>query len=165
LTRRHRHQSGTGGTRARGRAGPGPPGDFCAVLAAHPAHYAAITATDLLEHLSKPEVLRTFDDVAAALAPGCVFVGRVPNAVSPLGGHIRADGFTHQTSITACAIPPTRNGGRFRLGPQALFPRRSRLARAARAVVCQVVSACYRIGRATIRLGKTAKRSRNNYFP
>ena len=79
-------------------------GDFRAILAAHPAHYAAITATDLLEHLTKPEVLQTFDEVAAALAPGGVFVGRVPNAVSPLGGHIRNGDFTHQTSFTARSI-------------------------------------------------------------
>ncbi len=38
----------------------------------------AITATDLLEHLIKPKVLRTFGDVAAAPAPGGVFVARVP---------------------------------------------------------------------------------------
>ena len=79
-------------------------GDLRAILAGHEAHYAAITATDLLEHLTKPEVLQTFDDVAAALAPGGVFVGRVPNAVSPLGGHIRNGDFTHQTSFTARSI-------------------------------------------------------------
>src|SRR5205807_10594703 len=79
-------------------------GDFRAILAEHPAHYAATTATDLLEHLTKPEILQTFDDVAAALAPGGVFVGRVPNAVSPLGGHIRNGDFTHQTSFTARSI-------------------------------------------------------------
>jgi len=121
-------------------------GDFRAVLAAHPAHYAAITATDLLEHLTKPEVLQTFDDVAAALAPGGVFVGRVPNAVSPLGGHIRAGDFTHQTSFTdrsirqlaaaagleavvTCSCPPVAHG----------------LASAARVILWQVVSAGYRI--------------------
>ena len=79
-------------------------GDFRAILAAHPAHYAAITATDLLEHFTKPEILATFDDVAAALMPGGVFVARVPNAVSPLGGHIRNGDFTHQTSFTARSI-------------------------------------------------------------
>jgi hypothetical protein len=41
-------------------------GNFRASLAAHPAHYAAITATDLHEHLTKPEALQTFDDAAAA---------------------------------------------------------------------------------------------------
>jgi 2-polyprenyl-3-methyl-5-hydroxy-6-metoxy-1,4-benzoquinol methylase len=121
-------------------------GDFRAILAAHPAHYAAITATDLLEHLTKPEVLQTFDDVAAALAPGGIFIGRVPNAVSPLGGHIREGDFTHHTSFTARSIhqlvaavgfdsvivrssPPVAHGP----------------ASAARVMVWQVVSACYRI--------------------
>jgi hypothetical protein len=73
-------------------------------------------------------------------------VGRVPNAVSPLGGHIRDGDFTHQTSFTArsirqlaaaagfdsvlaCSAPPVAHG----------------LASAARVMVWQVVSACYRI--------------------
>jgi hypothetical protein len=34
-------------------------GDFRTSRAAHPTHYGAITATDLLEHLTKPEVLQT----------------------------------------------------------------------------------------------------------
>jgi 2-polyprenyl-3-methyl-5-hydroxy-6-metoxy-1,4-benzoquinol methylase len=121
-------------------------GDFRAVLAARPAHYAAITATDLLEHLTKPEVLQTFDAVIAALAPGGILVGRVPNAVSPLGGHVSAGDFTHQASFTArsisqlaaaagfdsaiaCSCPPVAHG----------------LASLARVAVWQVVSACYRI--------------------
>jgi 2-polyprenyl-3-methyl-5-hydroxy-6-metoxy-1,4-benzoquinol methylase len=121
-------------------------GDFRAILAAHPAHYAAITATDLLEHLTKPEVLQTFDNVAEALAPGGVFVGRVPNAVSPLGGHIQAGDFTHQTSFTARSIRQlaaaagfgsvlTRSSPPIAHGP----------ASAARVVVWQAVSACYQI--------------------
>ena len=121
-------------------------GDFRAILAAHPAHYAAITATDLLEHLTKPEVLQTFDDVAAALAPGGVFVGRVPNAVSPLGGHIRNGDFTHQTSFTARSIRQLAAAAGFdsvlaRSSP----PVAHGLASAARVMVWQVVSACYRI--------------------
>ena len=79
-------------------------GDFYAVLAADPAHDATIRATDVLEHLIKSEVIRTFDDVAAALAPGGAFVGKIPNAISPLGGHIRNDDFTHQMSFTARSI-------------------------------------------------------------
>ena len=79
-------------------------GDFRAILAAHPAHYASITATDVLEHFPKPAVLATLDEVAASLRPGGVFVARVPNAVSPLGGHIRNGDFTQQTSFTARSI-------------------------------------------------------------
>lgn len=121
-------------------------GDFRAILAAHPAHYAAITATDLLEHLTKPEVLQTFDDVAAALAPGGVFVGRVPNAVSPLGGHIRNGDFTHQTSFTARSIRQLAAAAGFdSILARSSPPVAHGLASAARVMVWQVVSACYRI--------------------
>lgn len=121
-------------------------GDCRSILAAQPAHYAAITATDLLEHLTKPEVLQTFDDVAAALAPGGAFVGRVPNAISPLGGHIRNGDFTHQTSFTARSIRQLAAAAGFdsvlaRSSP----PVAHGLASAARAMTWQVVSACYRI--------------------
>ncbi len=121
-------------------------GDFRTVLAAHPAHYAAITATDLLEHLTKPEVLRTFDDVAAALAPGGVFVGRVPNAVSPLGGHIQAGDFTHQTSFTARSIRQLAAAAGFESAiARSSPPVAHGLASGARVIVWQVVSAWYRI--------------------
>ena len=121
-------------------------GDFRTILATYPVHYAAITATDLLEHLTKPEVLQTFDDVAAALAPDGIFVGRVPNAVSPLGGHIRDGDFTHQTSFTARSIHQLATAAGFgsvlsRPSP----PVAHGLASAARVTVWQVVSACYRI--------------------
>jgi len=121
-------------------------GDFRAILAAHPAHFAAITATDLLEHLTKPEVLRTFDEVAAALAPGGVFVGRVPNAVSPLGGHIQAGDFTHLTSFTARSIRQLAAAAGFDLVlARSSPPVAHGLASAARVAVWQAVSACYRI--------------------
>jgi len=121
-------------------------GDFRAILAAHPAHYAAITATDLLEHLTKPEVLQTFDDVAATLKPGGIFVARVPNAVSPLGGHIMDGDFTHQTSFTARSIRQLAAAAKF----ESVLVRSSSPVvhgptSAARAMLWQAVSACYRI--------------------
>jgi 2-polyprenyl-3-methyl-5-hydroxy-6-metoxy-1,4-benzoquinol methylase len=79
-------------------------GDYRELLREHPGELAAVTATDLLEHLTKPEVLATFDAVAAALRPGGRFVARVPNAVSPLGGHTRYGDFTHETWYTARSI-------------------------------------------------------------
>jgi len=79
-------------------------GDYRAVLAAHHGQLAAITATDVLEHLTKDEVLGTFDHVAAGLAPNGVFVARVPNAVSPFGGHIRYGDFTHESWYTARSV-------------------------------------------------------------
>ena len=120
-------------------------GDFRAILAAHPAHYAAITATDLLEHFTKPEVLATFDDVASALRPGGVFVARVPNAVSPLGGHIRDGDFTHQTSFTARSIRQLAAAAGFDVVlARSCPPVAHGLVSTARVVVWQVVSACYR---------------------
>jgi SAM-dependent methyltransferase len=79
-------------------------GDYRAVLGVQPARFAAITATDVLEHLTKDEVLDTFDRVVAALKPGGVFIGRVPNAVSPFGGHIRYGDFTHESWYTARSV-------------------------------------------------------------
>jgi 2-polyprenyl-3-methyl-5-hydroxy-6-metoxy-1,4-benzoquinol methylase len=79
-------------------------GDYRELLTARPGELAAVTATDLLEHLTKPEVLATFDAVAVALRPGGVFVARVPNAVSPFGGQIRYGDFTHETWYTARSV-------------------------------------------------------------
>jgi SAM-dependent methyltransferase len=79
-------------------------GDYRELLREHQGELAAVTATDLLEHLTKPEVLATFDAVAAALRPGGRFVARVPNAVSPFGGHIRYGDFTHETWYTARSV-------------------------------------------------------------
>jgi len=79
-------------------------GDYLSVLCGRPGQLAAVTATDLLEHLTKTEVLATFDAVAAALRPGGRFIARVPNAVSPFGGHIRYGDFTHETWFTARSV-------------------------------------------------------------
>jgi 2-polyprenyl-3-methyl-5-hydroxy-6-metoxy-1,4-benzoquinol methylase len=79
-------------------------GDYRDVLGARLGELAAVTATDFLEHLTKDEVLNAFDRVAAALGPNGVFVARVPNAVSPFGGHIRYGDFTHESSFTARSI-------------------------------------------------------------
>jgi 2-polyprenyl-3-methyl-5-hydroxy-6-metoxy-1,4-benzoquinol methylase len=78
--------------------------DYRTVLAERPAHFAAVTATDVLEHLTKDEVLDTFDRVAQALTAQGVFIARVPNAVSPLGGHIRYADFTHESSYTGRSV-------------------------------------------------------------
>jgi 2-polyprenyl-3-methyl-5-hydroxy-6-metoxy-1,4-benzoquinol methylase len=79
-------------------------GDYRGVLQARPGQLAAVTASDLLEHLTKDEVLQTFDAVMAALLPRGVFIARVPNAVSPLGGHIRYGDFTHESWYTARSV-------------------------------------------------------------
>jgi 2-polyprenyl-3-methyl-5-hydroxy-6-metoxy-1,4-benzoquinol methylase len=79
-------------------------GDYRATLVSRSGQLAAVTATDVLEHLSKTEVMETFDLVAAALAPNGVFVARVPNAVNPFGGNIRYGDFTHESWYTAGSV-------------------------------------------------------------
>jgi SAM-dependent methyltransferase len=79
-------------------------GDYREALRERQGELAAVTATDLLEHLTKPEVLETFDAAAAALRPGGRLVARVPNAVSPFGGSIRYGDFTHETWYTARSV-------------------------------------------------------------
>ena len=121
-------------------------GDFRAIIAAHPAHFAAIMATGLLEQPTKPELLRRFDDVAAAPPPGGGATGKVPNAFSLLGGHIRDGHFTHQASFTARSIRQLTTAARFDsvLG-RSFRPVAHGLASAARVMVWEVVSACHRI--------------------
>src|ERR1700761_8076166 len=79
-------------------------GDYLSLLAGCAGQLAAVTATDVLEHLTKAEVVATFDAVTMALRPGGRFVARVPNAVSPFGGHIRYGDFTHETWFTARSV-------------------------------------------------------------
>jgi 2-polyprenyl-3-methyl-5-hydroxy-6-metoxy-1,4-benzoquinol methylase len=79
-------------------------GDYRHMLARRGDRVAAVTVTDLLEHLTKDEAPETFDRVIEVLDPGGVFVARVPNAVSPLGGHTRYGDFTHEWSYTVRSV-------------------------------------------------------------
>jgi 2-polyprenyl-3-methyl-5-hydroxy-6-metoxy-1,4-benzoquinol methylase len=64
----------------------------------------AVVATDLLEHLTRPELVAAFDEVRRALRPGGTFVARVPNAVSPMGGHTMYGDVTHETWFTSRSV-------------------------------------------------------------
>lgn len=79
-------------------------GDYRELLQERSGLLAAVTATDLLEHLAKEEVLDTFDRVEQALLPGGVFIARVPNAGSPFGSRIQYGDFTHESFFTARSI-------------------------------------------------------------
>jgi SAM-dependent methyltransferase len=76
-------------------------GDFHIRLRSTPAFWDAIVATDVLEHLTKQELLCTMDDVHWALKPGGRLIARVPNAVSPVGGAVMYGDLTHETWFTA----------------------------------------------------------------
>jgi hypothetical protein len=73
-------------------------------------------------------------------------VGRVPNAVSPLGGHIRSGDFTHQTSFTARSIRQLAAAAGFEeVVARPCPPAAHGLASTARVVIWKLVSAGYRI--------------------
>jgi SAM-dependent methyltransferase len=121
-------------------------GDYREILLEFSSQLAAVTATDLLEHLTKDEVLDTFDRVAQALLPGGVFVARVPNAVSPLGGHIRYGDFTHESSYTARSIRQLAAAAGFcSVAVKPCPPAAHGLMSAARVVAWKPVSALYKI--------------------
>jgi 2-polyprenyl-3-methyl-5-hydroxy-6-metoxy-1,4-benzoquinol methylase len=121
-------------------------GDFREILLSRSGQFAAVTATDLLEHLEKDEVLDTFDCIAEALKPGGRFVARVPNAVSPLGGHVRHGDFTHESSFTARSVrqlSAAAGFGQVRVLP--CLPVAHSLKSAARAAAWKPVSALYKL--------------------
>jgi 2-polyprenyl-3-methyl-5-hydroxy-6-metoxy-1,4-benzoquinol methylase len=79
-------------------------GDFHAYLRASAGEWDAVVATDVLEHLTRAELVTVFDEVRQALRPGGTFVARVPNAVSPMGGHTMYGDLTHETWFTGRSV-------------------------------------------------------------
>lgn len=125
-------------------------GDYRDPLRERSGLLSAVTATDVLEHLAKNEVLDTFDRIADALAPGGIFVARVPNAASPFGGHIRYGDFTHESSYTARSVRQLGAAAGFEsVTVLACPPVAHGLVSAARLALWMPISAFYRIALAT----------------
>jgi predicted TPR repeat methyltransferase len=121
-------------------------GDYCEALGAQAGRFAAVTATDVLEHLTKDEVLATFDHVAAGLASYGVFVGRVPNAVSPFGGHIRYGDFTHESWYTERSIRQLSAAAGFKsVAVHPCLPVAHGLASVARVAAWSTISLFYKV--------------------
>lgn len=79
-------------------------GDFFEYLKDREGAYDLVFARDVIEHLTKDEVLDAFDAVHRALREGGLFVVQVPNGESPLAGRIRYGDFTHQLSFTRTSL-------------------------------------------------------------
>ena len=121
-------------------------GDYRELLDVRSGELAAVTATDVLEHLTKAEVLHTFNQVARALIPGGVFVARVPNAASPFGGQIRYGDFTHESSHTARSVCQVAASAGFdAIDVRPCPPLAHGLVSAARVVVWTWVSTWYKV--------------------
>jgi SAM-dependent methyltransferase len=67
---------------------------------APPASYNLITLFDVIEHLTKNEILDLFELVVSRLALGGTFIVHCPNGDSPFVGTVRFGDFTHETILT-----------------------------------------------------------------
>ncbi|MEX2164531.1 MAG: class I SAM-dependent methyltransferase [Sulfuricaulis sp.] len=70
----------------------------------HRGEFDLITGLDLIEHLTKVEVLRFLDGCFAALKPGGRLVLQTPNADSPFGMAIRYGDITHEVCFNPNAL-------------------------------------------------------------
>jgi 2-polyprenyl-3-methyl-5-hydroxy-6-metoxy-1,4-benzoquinol methylase len=79
-------------------------GDFREVLGRAAGTLDVVLATDVLEHLTRNEVVATMDLIRMSLKPTGMVVARVPNAGSPFGGHIRYGDLTHESWFTVRSL-------------------------------------------------------------
>lgn len=75
-------------------------GDVADVLRRRPGQFGAIFCIDVLEHLTRDELLETLRLIGAALRPGGCLIAQVPNADSPFHGAIRYGDLTHELAFT-----------------------------------------------------------------
>lgn len=77
-------------------------GDLLTTLAALPADsHDAIVAFDVIEHLTKDELIDFTDQVLRVLRPGGRWIVHVPNAASPFFGAVRYGDLTHELAFTS----------------------------------------------------------------
>lgn len=65
----------------------------------HPAAFDLITSLDLIEHLTKNELLQFLRAAFGALRPGGRLILQTPNCASPLGIAVRYSDFTHEIGL------------------------------------------------------------------
>jgi 2-polyprenyl-3-methyl-5-hydroxy-6-metoxy-1,4-benzoquinol methylase len=69
--------------------------------ASEPGRYQLITLFDVIEHLTKAEILELLQALVPRLAHNGVLVVHCPNGDSPFVGSVRDGDFTHETILTA----------------------------------------------------------------
>ena len=76
--------------------------------------YDVITAFDIIEHLTKSELLHLADEVYRTLAPGGRWIIHAPNAEGLLGSRIRYADLTHEQAFTRESIEQLARAAGFR---------------------------------------------------
>ncbi|EKD76476.1 MAG: Methyltransferase type 12 [uncultured bacterium] len=79
-------------------------GDLFAFLEKNTAQYEVIIARDVLEHFSKPDVVRILKLCQSALSPTGKLIVHVPNGESPFFGRVRYGDYTHELAFTRNTI-------------------------------------------------------------
>lgn len=75
-------------------------GQMSAFMRLYPGEFDVILSTDVLEHLTKAEVLDFLDTARGALAPGGQLIVHTVNAGGMSWGRVRYIDFTHEQSFT-----------------------------------------------------------------
>ncbi len=73
-------------------------------LSNKPGQFTAITAFDLFEHLTRPELFDLLDSIHRALRPGGQLIVQTVNGGSPFHGRIRYGDLTHETAYTPSSL-------------------------------------------------------------
>ena len=79
-------------------------GDGLDLLREREASFGAIVCIDVLEHLTRDELVDTLPRIARALRPGGSLIARVPNADSPFCDAIRYGDLTHEIAFSTAAL-------------------------------------------------------------
>ncbi|MBK20656.1 MAG: methyltransferase [Rhodospirillaceae bacterium] len=76
-----------------------------ALTALEPASHDAIVSFDILEHMTRQELVVLIDGVHAALKPGGLWIIHTANAEGPFYGRVRYGDLTHEQAFTQTSLP------------------------------------------------------------
>ena len=80
-------------------------GDFCgAITALGDGSVDTVVTIDVIEHLTRNELIDFVDEIFRVLRPGGRWITHQPNAASPFFGSIRYGDLTHETAYTSGSI-------------------------------------------------------------
>jgi SAM-dependent methyltransferase len=76
-----------------------------ALLALEPKSHDTIVSFDVLEHMTRDELIALVDGVRAALKPGGRWIIHTANAEAPFYGRVRYGDLTHEQAFTRTSLP------------------------------------------------------------
>src|SRR6266550_61331 len=89
-------------------------GDVMSALAATPSGSVDVVVTfDVIEHLTKRELVALIDQVYRVLHPSGRWIIHVPNAEAPFGARMRYWDFTHELAFTRTSLAQLLKASRF----------------------------------------------------